>query len=298
MALGPALRQTASVSFEYFPPHSPEANIRLWRSVERLAPLGPKFVSVTYGAGGTTRERTRSAILTIRDRARLAIAGHLTCVGASRDETMAVARDYASIGAMSVVALRGDPAKGEGKFTPHPEGFTSAAELVTALADNGTQNIYVAAYPEIHPDAESAQADLDNLKRKIDAGATAAITQFFFSNEVFLRFRDQADAAGINVPIYPGILPIENFGKMVNFAGRCSTEVPDWMHAAFANAKSEEDQTLLSTAIATEQCDELLAEGASHLHFYTLNNPDLTFNICHALGYAPKALSVTAGSVA
>ena len=271
------------LSFEFFPPSSTSANLRLWRTVERLAPLCPDFVSVTYGAGGSTRDRTYSAIMTIRDRARLNVAGHLTCVDASKEETRAVAEKYRAMGVTSIVALRGDPPKGSDAFVPHPEGYASAAELVTDLADMG-MDLTVAAYPEVHPEAASAEADLDALKRKIDAGAKRAITQFFFEPETFLRFRDRAVAAGVEAEILPGILPVENFKKMVGFAGRCRTHVPEWMHKAFANAEDEETTALLATALATEQCDTLLQEGVRHLHFYTLNNPDLAYNIVRALG--------------
>jgi methylenetetrahydrofolate reductase (NADPH) len=293
-------RALPSLSFEFFPPHSPEASLRLWRSVERLAPLAPQFVSVTYGAGGTTRDRTRAAIQTIRDRARLNVAGHLTCVGASREETLEVARGYARMGVRRIVALRGDPPKGQGRFVPHPEGFASAAELVAALRGVGDFEIAVAAYPEKHPEAESLSADIDNLKRKIDAGASSAITQFFFAMDDFLRFRDACVRAGIIAPIIPGVLPIENFGKMVNFAARCHAAVPDWMHRAYGNAQDEEAAHLLSVAIATEKCDRLIREGVGHLHFYTLNNPDLTFDVCRVLGYAaaPLAAAAEAGGAA
>jgi methylenetetrahydrofolate reductase (NADPH) len=286
------------LSFEFFPPHNPEASLRLWRSVERLAPLGPQFVSVTYGAGGTTRDRTVSAIQTIVDRARLNVAGHLTCVGASRDETLDVARVYARLGVRRIVALRGDPPKGVERFTPHAEGFASAAELVSALRDVGDFEISVAAYPETHPEAVSFESDIENLKRKIDAGATNAITQFFFETDDFLRFRDACAAAGISAPILPGVLPVENFGKMVNFAKRCQAQVPDWMHRAFARAESDADAYLLSVSIACEQCDALLDEGVEHLHFYTLNNPDLTFDVCRTLGYAAAPLAAAVDGVA
>lgn len=283
-----------SLSFEFFPPHSPEGGLRLWRSVERLAPLAPRFVSVTYGAGGTTRDRTNAAIQTIVERARLNVAGHLTCVGATREETLEVARGYARLGVRRIVALRGDPPKGETRFTPHPDGFGSAAELVAALRGIGDFEISVAAYPEKHPEAESLASDIDNLKRKLDAGASNALTQFFFDNEDFLRFRDAAGAAGIATPIHPGVLPVENFGKMVNFAARCQARVPDWMHAAFARADTPEAAYQLSVALACDQIDALIDEGVEHLHLYTLNNPDLTFDVCRALGYVAAPLAAAA----
>jgi methylenetetrahydrofolate reductase (NADPH) len=285
-------RALPSLSFEFFPPHSPEAGLRLWRSVERLAPLAPQFVSVTYGAGGTTRDRTNAAIQTILGRARLNVAGHLTCVGASREETLEVARGYARMGVRRIVALRGDPPRGETGFTPHPDGFRSGAELLAGLREAGGFEIAVAAYPEKHPEALSHAADIDNRKRKIDAGAANAITQFFFDNEDFLRFRNACAAAGITAPIHPGILPVENFAKMLNFAGRCQARVPGWMHKAYASADAPEAAHLLSVAIACDQCDNLVSEGVDHLHFYTLNNPDLTFDVCHTLGYIAAPLTV------
>jgi methylenetetrahydrofolate reductase (NADPH) len=285
-----------SLSFEFFPPHSPEASLRLWRSVERLAPLAPRFVSVTYGAGGTTRDRTNAAIQTILGRARLNVAGHLTCVGASREETLEVARGYARMGVRRIVALRGDPPKGETKFVPHPEGFATAAELVAGLRAVGDFDIAVGAYPEVHPEAADAESDIENLKRKLDAGASQALSQFFFDNEDFLRFRDACAKAGITAPINPGILPVENFGKMVNFAGRCKASVPEWMHKAFARADTPEEAYTLSVAIACEQIDGLIDEGVEHVHVYTLNNPDLTFDVCKALGYVAAPLSFAAES--
>jgi len=288
--------QATSLSFEFFPPHDTDATLRLWRSVERLAPLGPKYVSVTYGAGGTTHERTMSAIKTIQDRARLNVAGHLTVVGATREETLAVARNYARNGVRRIVALRGDAPKGQGGFKPHLGGFANAAELVAGLRDVGNFDISVAAYPEKHPDAPDMAADIDNLKRKIDAGADRAITQFFFENDDFYRFRDAAVAAGIKAPIIPGVLPIENFSKMVNFAARCHAKVPDWMHSAFGNAGK--DANILATAICSEQCDDLRANGVDHLHFYTLNNPDLVYNVCRALGFGTVGLGVAVSAVA
>ncbi|MEM8869639.1 MAG: methylenetetrahydrofolate reductase [NAD(P)H] [Pseudomonadota bacterium] len=286
-----------SLSFEFFPPQSTDATLQLWRSVERLAPLAPKYVSVTYGAGGTTRARTQAAIRTIQDRARLSVAGHLTCVGASRDETMAVARSYRDLGLRRIVALRGDPPKGTDRFQPHSQGFSGSVELVTAVAEAGF-DVTVSAYPETHPEAASPEADIAILKRKIAAGADQAITQFFFEADHYLRFRDRAAAAGITAPIIPGILPIENFERMSRFAIRCGASVPDWMHRAFANARTEDDQTLLATAIATEMCDHLINAGCEHLHFYTLNKPDLTYSIARALGCetVPMAMAAQGGA--
>ncbi|MXU66266.1 methylenetetrahydrofolate reductase [NAD(P)H] [Oceanomicrobium pacificus] len=289
-------KQAPGLSFEFFPPNTPEGAARLWRSVERLAPLAPDFVSVTYGAGGTTRDRTNKAIRTIRERAGLPVAGHLTCVGASRDETLDVARSYAALGVRRIVALRGDPPKGADGFTPHADGFASAAELVSGLRAAGDFRISVAAYPEKHPEADSLAADIDNLKRKLDAGGDEAITQFFFEADTFLRFRDACAKAGIDAPIIPGILPVENFTKMVNFAGRCAAHVPDWMHDAFRNADGQEAQDVLATAVAAELCDTLLTEGAGHLHFYTLNKPDLTYNVCRAIGIATAAPGLAEGA--
>jgi methylenetetrahydrofolate reductase (NADPH) len=287
-----------SLSFEFFPPHNPEGSLRLWRSVERLAPLAPKFVSVTFGAGGTTRDRTNAAIQTIVGRARLNVAGHLTCVGASRAETLEVAKGYARMGVRRIVALRGDPPKGETRFVPHPDGFACAAELVAALREVGDFEIAVAAFPEVHPEAASPQADIDNLKRKLDAGASTAITQFFFDNEDFLRFREACVKAGITAPIVPGILPVENFSKMINFAARCRSSVPEWMHAAYARAETPEEAYTLSVTIAFDQCEALIDEGVEHLHVYTLNNPDLTFDVCRTLGYTAAPLAAAEGGAA
>lgn len=284
------------ISFEFFPPRSPAAALNLWRSVERLAPLDPDFVSVTYGAGGTTRERTLTAIAAIRDRAGLDVAGHLTCVGATRDETLTVARSYRAMGCARIVALRGDPPKGADGFTPHPDGFGSAVELVEALARETGHHITVSAYPEKHPEAASLQADIDNLKRKLDAGAADAITQFFFDNEVFLRFRDACADAGIAAPVHPGILPIENFDKMRRFAEGCGAQVPAWLGEAYAPVEDEAGRAALSIEIAAKQCMGLIAEGVGHLHIYTLNNPDLAYDVCRAIGVEPKAAPLAAAA--
>ena len=285
------------ISFEFFPPKGPASTMALWRAVERLAPLGPDFVSVTYGAGGTTRDRTLAAILAIRDRARLDVAGHLTCVGASKQQVLDVAKSYAKLGCRSIVALRGDAPDQSRGWEAHPDGFSGSVELIEALAKLGQFRLWVAAYPEKHPEAANTQADIEHLKRKIDAGATGAITQFFFENEAFLRFRDAAADAGIAAPIVPGILPVENFGRMTNFAERCGTHVPQWMHKAFSNAGTEEEHDLLSVAICAEQCDDLIQHGVEHLHLYTMNKPDLPYQVCSALGVqtVPMQIAVTGG---
>lgn len=290
-----ARRPEPAISFEFFPPKTPKAAVQLWESVERLAPLAPRFVSVTYGAGGTTRDRTMAAILAIRERARLEVAGHLTCVGATREDVLKVARGYQKLGCRRIVALRGDPPAGAGRFEPHPDGFASSVELVEALAAVGGLEIFVGAYPEKHPEAPDHRADIEFLKRKIDAGAAGAITQFFFENETFLRFRDACAAAGIAAPILPGILPVDDFEKMVAFADRCGTAVPEWMHTAFGNCETQEEHDLLSVAIAAEQCDGLLSEGVAHIHLYTLNKPELPMQVCRALGIQPRPARIAAG---
>jgi methylenetetrahydrofolate reductase (NADPH) len=294
MTRAPGARALPKISFEFFPPKTPAASAALWSAVERLAPLGPEFVSVTYGAGGTTRDRTLAAILAMRERARLDVAGHLTCVGDTRDGVLEVARAYAKLGCRRIVALRGDPPKEAGIFAPHPDGFESSVELVDALAREGRFQIWVGAYPEPHPEAAHDRADVEHLKRKIDAGATGGITQFFFENETFYRFRDACVKAGISAPVHPGILPVENFDRMRNFAERCGARVPDWMARAYGNARNEEEHDLLSVAIATEQCDDLVANGVEHLHLYTMNKPDLPYQVCRALGVEPVPMQVAA----
>ena len=282
------------ISFEFFPPKTPKAAVDLWHSVERLAPLAPRFVSVTYGAGGTTRDRTLAAILAIRERARLEVAGHLTCVGASKDEVLKVARGYGKLGCRRIVALRGDPPGTAASFEPHPKGFASSAELVEALAAMERFEIWVGAYPEKHPDAADHRADIDYLKRKIDAGAAGAITQFFFENETFYRFRDACAAAGVDAPLVPGIFPVDQFERMCGFAARCGTSVPEWMHKAFDNVETQEEHDLLSVAICTEQCDDLLSNGVDQIHLYTLNKPELPWRVCRALGIEPEPVRVAA----
>ncbi|MGX9354600.1 methylenetetrahydrofolate reductase [NAD(P)H] [Roseobacteraceae bacterium S113] len=276
-----------AVSFEFFPPKSLEASFRLWDTVQTLAPLAPRFVSVTYGAGGTTRALTRDAVATIHKHSGLRTAAHLTCVDATRAETLAIAKDFASAGVKDIVALRGDPPKGSAGFTPHPDGFSDSCALIEALASTGDFNIRVGAYPEAHPEAASATSDITWLKAKIDAGATEALTQFFFEPETFLRFRDACAKAGITAPITPGILPIENWSGAARFAKSCGTRIPTWVADAFEKAERDGRTDLLATAICTEMCDTLLSEGVDALHFYTLNRPELTRDVCHALGVTP-----------
>ena len=278
-----------AVSFEFFPPKNLEGSFRLWDCVNTLAPLDPAFVSVTYGAGGTTRQLTHEAVGTIHKTSGLKVAAHLTCVNATKDETLAIAEGYAQVGVTEIVALRGDPPKGTGGFRPHPEGFASSVELIEALAKTGKFTLRVGAYPEKHPDSADAQADIQWLKRKIDAGATSAITQFFFQPETFFRFRDACVKAGITAPIIPGILPIENWGGVKKFAAACGTAIPASTAQAFENATRDGTTDLLATAVATSLCDRLLQGGVEHLHFYTLNRPELTRDVCHALGVTPGA---------
>lgn len=280
-----------SVSFEFFPPRSLEASFRLWDTVQALGPLEPDFVSVTYGAGGATRELTRDAVATLTKTSGLNVAAHLTCVDASRAETLQIARGFASAGVREIVALRGDPPKGSARFAPHPEGFADSCELISALAESGDFRIRVGAYPEKHPEAADARADIEWLKRKIDAGASEAITQFFFEAETFFRFRDACEKAGIDAPIRPGILPIENWAGARRFARACGAGVPGWLASAFDRAERDGEgrADLLAIAVATELCSELVEGGVEHLHFYTLNRPDLTRDICHALGRRARA---------
>lgn len=277
------------ISFEFFPPRNVEGTFRLWDAVQVLSPLAPRFVSVTYGAGGTTRDLTRDVVATLHKHSGLATAAHLTCVDATRAETLAIAQDFAAAGVSDIVALRGDPPKGADGFVPHPDGFANSVELIAALADTGDFNIRVGAYPDVHPEAADAQADIDWLKRKLDAGASEALTQFFFEAETFLRFRDACAKAGIDKQIIPGILPIENWKGARNFAQRCGTRIPAWVDDAFGKAARDGREDLLATAICTELCSELLDEGVENLHFYTLNRPELTRDVCFALGVTPNA---------
>jgi methylenetetrahydrofolate reductase (NADPH) len=277
-----------TISFEFFPPKSLEASFKLWETLGVLAPLKPNFVSVTYGAGGTTRALTHDAVKTIHKNYGVPVAAHLTCVDATREETLAIADSYAEAGVTQIVALRGDPPKGSGGFTPHPDGFANSVELVEALAKTGKFDIRVGAYPDPHPEAASMQECVDYLKRKIDAGATSAITQFFFEAETFFRFRDACADAGVTAPILPGILPIQSWKGVRKFAESCGTVIPTWLAEAFEKAERDGRADLLATALCTELCTELLEGGVSDLHFYTLNSPDMTRDICAALGVQPQ----------
>lgn len=276
------------ISFEFFPPQTLDASFKLWETVQMLAPLKPEFVSVTYGAGGTTRKLTHDAVTTIAKNTGLKVAAHLTCVDATKAETLEIAAAYTAAGITDIVALRGDAPKGATRFTPHPEGFADSVELIEALAATGKFSLRVGAYPEPHPDAADTLQDVRWLKRKLDAGATAALTQFFFEPETFLRFRDLCAKEGITAPIIPGILPIENFAGVKKFAARCGAHVPQWLDDAFTVAKRDGREDLLSVALCTELCDTLISEGVEDLHFYTLNRPHLTRDVCHALGITPE----------
>jgi methylenetetrahydrofolate reductase (NADPH) len=282
----PATSEEAlQVSFEFFPPKTEAMAAQLWRAVERLAPLSPRFVSVTYGAGGSTRERTHETVVRIQRETDLTSAAHLTCVDADKAEVDAVARKYWDAGIRHIVALRGDPADSDKGYRPHPKGYANAAELVVGLKRTADFEISVAAYPEIHPDSGSSKADLDNLKRKIDAGADRAISQYFFDPEVFLRFLDRARAAGIWVPIVPGILPVTNFNQVKRFSDMCGASVPAWLAHMFEDLDDDaETRKLVAATIAADQCRALRAAGVNEFHFYTLNRADLTYSICHILG--------------
>ncbi len=276
------------ISFEFFPPRNIEATFRLWDTVQMLAPLKPRFVSVTYGAGGTTRDLTRDVVATLHKHSGLRTAAHLTCVNASRSETLKIAQDFADAGVRDIVALRGDPPKDAPGFVPHPTGFAHSVELIKALAKTGNFNIRVGAYPDTHPEASSLASDIDWLKRKLDAGATEALTQFFFEAETFFRFRDAAAKAGIDQAIVPGILPIENWKGARAFAKRCGTHIPSWVDEAFTKATRDNREDLLATALCTELCSDLIEGGVEKLHFYTLNRPELTRDVCFALGVTPE----------
>jgi methylenetetrahydrofolate reductase (NADPH) len=282
-------RGDIQVSFEFFPPKTDKMGETLWSSIQTLAPLNPRFVSVTYGAGGSTRERTHATVERILKETGLTPAAHLPCVGASREEIDRIARDYWDLGVRHIVALRGDPSEPGAKYQPHAEGYRDAVELVAGLKRAAPFDISVAAYPEIHPDSSSRAFDLDNLKRKIDAGADRAITQFFFSADCFFRFQDDAAAAGIDVEIVPGILPVSNVATTRRFAQTCGAGIPDWLDALFEGLDDlPSARQLIAATVAAELCGQLYAGGVRHFHFYTLNRAELSYAICHLLGVRQK----------
>lgn len=286
-----------SVSFEFFPPKTEAMEKNLWHAMERLSPLRPSFVSVTYGAGGSTRQRTHDTVTRIQNEGGLPCAAHLTCVGASRDEVNQIAQNYWNAGVRHLVALRGDPPEGQVEFQKHPDGYYNAAELVSGLLQLANFDISVAAYPEMHPDSPSSQADLDNLKRKIDAGANRAITQFFFDADTYLRFLERARAAGVWVPIVPGILPVSNFVQAARIAKSCGTVMPAWMAHLFEGLDDDiETRRMVAVTVAAEQCRKLRTAGVTDFHFYTLNRADLTYAICHILGFRPPYVGSGASS--
>ncbi len=282
------------LSFEFFPPRTDALEQQLWACIERLAPLHPRFVSVTYGAGGTTQARTHATVVRLLQETDLVPAAHLTCVGATREAVDDVARQYWDAGVRHIVALRGDAPPGQA-YEPHPGGYAYAADLVAGLRRIGAFDISVAAYPEVHPAASNPVADLENLKRKLDAGATRAITQYFFDTSVYLRFLDLCLAAGIKAPIVPGIMPVSNFAQAVKFSDMCGASVPAWMKSLFEGTEDDpETRRMVGLVIASEQVRLLQANGVDEFHFYTLNRPDLTFAIAHVLGV--RALDKTAES--
>ncbi len=279
------------VSFEFFPPKNAEMETALWESVERLAPLAPQFVSVTYGAGGSTRERTHATVERIIKETTLKPAAHLTCVGASRAEVDEVVTAYKEAGVRHIVALRGDPAGGIGTpYEAHPDGYRSTAELVAGIRRIGDFDVSVSAYPEKHPESASFEADIDVLKAKVDAGATRAITQFFFDNDVYLRFLDKVRARGINIPILPGIVPVQNFKQTAGFAARCGASIPFWLAERFDGLENDPaTRRLIAAAVAAEQVIDLIDAGVRDFHFYTMNKADLVYAICRLIGIRPAA---------
>jgi methylenetetrahydrofolate reductase (NADPH) len=289
-----------SVSFEFFPPKTPEMEKTLWEAVSRLAPLSPAFVSVTYGAGGSTRERTHATVKRMVEETALKPAAHLTCVAAARAEVNAIIRDYWTAGVRHIVALRGDPAGGAGaRYEPHPEGYHWSTDLVTAVKAIGDFEVSVAAYPERHPESATLFADIEMLKRKVDAGADRAITQFFFDNDVYFRYLDVARAAGIEVPIVPGIVPVQNFKQTAGFAKRTGASIPAWIAERFEGLDEDvATRRLVAAAVCAEQVMDLIDKGVTHIHFYTMNRADLVYAVCHLIGLRPAKAAGTIEVVA
>ncbi len=287
---GSAPGHKLNISFEFFPPKNEEMEKTLWASVERLAPLAPRFVSVTYGAGGTTRERTHATVKRLVQETKLKPAAHLTCVSATREEIDDVVRGYWAAGVRHIVALRGDPPAGAAKYAPHPGGYAYANDLIAGIKKIGDFEISVGAYPEKHPDSPDAEKDIDFLKAKLDAGATRAITQYFFDAETYLRYRDKVAARGISAEIVPGILPVTNFAQVVKFSKMCGASVPAWLAHLFEGLDGDPDtRRLVAAMVAAEQCRRLQEHGVDAFHFYTLNRADLAYSICHILGLRPAA---------
>jgi methylenetetrahydrofolate reductase (NADPH) len=293
--VAPHLPRRIRVSFEFFPPKTEEMEQTLWASITRLAPLAPEFVSVTYGAGGSTRERTHATVKRVLEKTALTPAAHLTCVAATREEIDAVIRNYVAAGVRHIVALRGDPPEGVGaRYAPHPGGYRNAADLVAGIRRMAPVEVSVSAYPEKHPDSPDVEADIDMLAAKVDAGATRAITQFFFENDLYFRYLDRVRARGIEVPIVPGILPVQNFKQARAFAERCGTSVPAWLAHRFDGL--DDDATtrkLIAVAVAAEQVIDLLDRGVTDFHFYTMNRADLVYAVCHLIGLRPEARAMT-----
>jgi methylenetetrahydrofolate reductase (NADPH) len=289
-------RSRLKVSFEFFPPKTDEMEATLWDSIERLAPLNPAFVSVTYGAGGSTRERTHSTVARIIKETSLKPAAHLTCVAATKGQVDEVIRDYWAAGVRHIVALRGDPVGGLGtRYESHPGGYEGSPELVAGIKAIGDFEVSVSAYPEKHPESGSIDTDIEMLKRKVDAGATRAITQFFFDNDVYLRYLDRARDAGITIPIVPGIVPVQNFKQTAGFAARTGASVPDWLAKRFEGLENDPaTRKLIAAAVAAEQALDLVDRGVTDFHFYTMNRADLVYAICHLLGMRPQEASVSA----
>jgi methylenetetrahydrofolate reductase (NADPH) len=285
----PDIGDSINVSFEFFPPKTEEMESRLWQTIKRLEPLAPEFVSVTYGAGGSTRERTARTVARILNESDLTPAAHLTCVDAAREEVDAVVRDFAALGVKRFVALRGDPAAGVGStYRSHPGGYENGADLVAGLKAFSDFDISVSAYPEKHPESPDFATDIDMLKRKVDNGATRAITQFFFDNELFERYVERVRRAGIYIPIVPGVLPVHNFRQVAGFASRCGTHIPRWLAERFEGLDDDpQTHALVAAAVAAEQVLELVERGITDFHFYTMNRADLVFAVCHLIGIRP-----------
>lgn len=277
------------VSFEFFPPADEKGEAKLWDTLEKLAPLEPEFLSVTYGAGGSTQDRTEKIVTEILKKTNQTPTAHLTCVGQSKQEIIERADRWWEQGVRNILALRGDPPKGETEWQPHPDGFGHAAELVAALKEIAPFNIAVGGYPEVHPNSPSEEADTENLKRKVDAGADRIVTQYFFETDDFLRFRDRCAKAGIDVPLIPGIMPIFNYGKVKRFSQGCGAKIPQWLEDTFAGLDEDpETRQLVAASVAADQCNRLLSEDVHHFHFYTLNRPELTYAVCRRMGVKPR----------